>query len=82
MVNERASWPVSQSWGSSTCARRAHCSGSLRCSHDSLVAVNDAVGTLPTACAHPAAPSASCLRNQPASGALSVSFQSLAGRST
>ena len=73
---------VSQSWGRSTFANRAQCSGSLRCSHDSLVIVNAATGTLPQASAHAAAPPGSCFSSQPASGADSVSFQSLAGRTT
>ena len=73
---------MSQSWGSSTRAIRAQCSGSLRCSHDSLVTVKAATGTLPQASAQAAAPPSSCFSNQPASGADSVSFHSFAGRST
>ena len=73
---------MSQSWGSSTRAKRAQWSGSLRCSHDSFVTVNAATGTLPQASAHAVAPRSSCLISQPASGADSVSFQSFAGRIT
>ena len=64
---------VSQSCGSTTWARRSQASGSLRCSHDSLVIVNEATGTLPTAAAH-AAPPPSSWPDQPAGvgGALGV----------
>ena len=72
---------VSQSWGSSTCATRSNTSGSCSRSHASLVIGerrhrHRADGVGPRA-AHPSrATSAS------ACGADSVSFQSLAGRST
>ena len=81
-MNSPHSCPVSQSWGSSTLATRPQCSGSQRCSHESLVMVKAATGTLPQAAAHAAAPSGSCCSSQPASGADSVSFHSLAGRIT
>ena len=70
---------VSQSWGSSTRAVRSKASGSERCSHDSLAIVSAATGTVPHALAHASGPP-NCLISQPASGADSVSFHSLAGR--
>ena len=57
---------------------RSHSAGCERCNHDSFVAVNAATGTLPTASAHASAPP-NCSISHPASGADSVSFQSLAG---
>src|SRR5437763_14624609 len=54
-------------------------SGSERCSHDNLEIVSAATGTVPHALDHGSGPP-SCLISQLASGADSVSFQSLAGR--
>ena len=70
---------MSQSCGRQTWRMRAHASGSLRCSHESLVMVSAGTGTLPTASAHASGPP-SFLISQPTSGAVSVSFQSFAGR--
>ena len=73
------SFQVSQSCGRR--ATRFHASGSLRCSHDNFVIVNAATGTEPHAAAQAAAPPSWSI-SQRASGADSVSFQSLAGRIT
>ena len=45
VTSRPVSWNVSQSCGSTTRASRRHASGSLRCSHDSLVIVKLATGT-------------------------------------
>ncbi len=58
---------------------RSHASGCVRCSHDSFVTVNAATGTLPTASAQACGALPNCSISQSASGADSVSFQSLAG---
>ena len=71
---------VSQSWGSSTRASRRNVSGSWRRSQRSFVIVKLATGTLPQASAQALGPSSST--SAAASSADSVSFQSLAGRST
>src|SRR5205085_3660472 len=59
---------------------RSKAAGSDRCSQDSLVTVSAAAGTVPQALAHASGPP-SCLMSHAASGAVSVSFHSLAGRS-
>src|SRR5438128_1478891 len=81
VVNRPLIRNVSQSCGSSTRARRSNVSGSHRWSHDSLLIVNDATGTEPHAFTHGSGPP-SCSTSHAASGADSVSFQSLAGRIT
>ena len=82
VTNSPVNRNVIQSCGRTTCASLAQLSGSLRCNQLSLLIVNAATGTLPTAAAQSAAPPASCLISHPASGAVSVSFHNFAGRTT
>ena len=60
---------------------RSALSGSLRAIHRTLLTVNAATGTLPTASAHMAGPPSSVTRSL-ASGADRVSFHNKAGRTT
>ena len=82
VTNSRVSLHVIQSWGRQTRETRAQASGSERCSHDNFVMVNAATGTDPHALAQPASAPARWSISHRASGADSVSFQSLAGRTT
>jgi hypothetical protein len=71
---------VSQSCGRHTAAVAAALSFSWSASQRSLVTVNEATGTLPTASAHSCAPSSAT--RSAAAPAERVSFQSNAGRTT
>src|SRR5690606_39796426 len=73
---------VSQSCGRQTVAVAAAWSGSCRASQRSLVMVNEATGTRPTASAHASAPPGSSLTRSAAAPADRVSFHSSAGRTT
>src|SRR3954447_59185 len=79
------SFQVSQSCGRHTAAVRAAFSGSFSASQRSLVTVNDATGTSPTASAHafpPASGPPSSVTRSAAAPAERVSFHSSAGRTT
>ena len=76
-----ANFQVSQSCGRQTAAVRAAFAGSCSASHRSLVTVNEATGTDPTASAQACGPPSSATRSS-AARADRVSFHSRAGRIT
>ena len=72
---------VNQSCGRHTAAVPAAAAGSCSASQRNFVTVNDATGTMPTACAHAAPPPNSLIRSR-AAPADRVSCHSNAGRTT